>query len=525
MFTTTSISRRISSTKWKTDTFTNPHILTVGKSRSYSLVSFALILLLLLAHLPFLTADPDIDISYSRGPFTDEGQNTVQVRNWINHGLLDIDESDNLLKTPLFGFSLALPYIVFGTKLIVSRLWVLLLVILALAILARKKEFRLIVILLIPMLLFKYQLFQFSHFSLAEMLSVMSVTLSIFFFSLSMTYKDEPKKGLILAVLSSALLSFSYFFKIQFIYILPLLPLLILEKILSTRGKHRRFTLQQGIVILSTLLSFLLIYLLGWYLPNKDTYDYMMVHQSGAVALDARTLETIRFNLRFFFFTGKPLVFTLVFLASLLTGTVLLFIKTSMNFRTLFLGSLIWFILELHKLAMVYLPTRYQVSLYFAMGLLMATVISEVLQGQPEKKPWLSVKNLSKHIALGFILLIMVLNLTDYFNTLQRREYVIRDTNRYLAGYDLKNRLVIGAWAPSLTWECKSRSFPVWYGFLNYQDPLHQFDPAVIVAENDEKDSEEAYRSQGINLMAESDSVKFVRIGRWTVGIFWMQTR
>jgi len=85
---------------------------TAGKNIStyFGIILFGL---LLVAHLPFLDADPDINISYSRGPFTDEGLNTIQIRNLVNHGELNIEECDNLLKTPLFNFSLLIPFTIF----------------------------------------------------------------------------------------------------------------------------------------------------------------------------------------------------------------------------------------------------------------------------------------------------------------------------------------------------------------------------------------------------------------------------
>ena len=53
--------------------------------------------------IPFIKADPDIQISWSRGANTDEGLHASQIRNLINHGNLGLQESDNFIKTPLFG--------------------------------------------------------------------------------------------------------------------------------------------------------------------------------------------------------------------------------------------------------------------------------------------------------------------------------------------------------------------------------------------------------------------------------------
>ncbi len=143
----------------------------------------AILLIFTLSQVPFMSADPDIYISDSRGPFTDEGLNTIQVRNFVNHGYLSVSECDNLLKTPLFAFSLYIPYEIFGTHLLVSRWLILLLVSLPLIFISRKKAFRLIIVIFTLISLFQYQVFQFSHFSLAEMISTICIIMALYFYS------------------------------------------------------------------------------------------------------------------------------------------------------------------------------------------------------------------------------------------------------------------------------------------------------------------------------------------------------
>src|SRR5947209_5150413 len=86
-----------------------------------------LLALWLMFQLSFLKADPDSSINYnSRDVWTDEGLGTSQVRNFINHHGFDTQESANLVKTPLFSFSLIPFFLLWGTHLWVSRLFVLL---------------------------------------------------------------------------------------------------------------------------------------------------------------------------------------------------------------------------------------------------------------------------------------------------------------------------------------------------------------------------------------------------------------
>jgi hypothetical protein len=479
-----------------------------------------LIVILLLSHLPFITADPDSNISFSRGPFTDEGLNTVQVRNLINHGYLDLGECDNLLKTPLFGLTVGAGMFIFGTEFPVSRLTVLILIMLTLYFLSTKNNFQKFILILVPVLFLKYQVHQFSHFSLAEMLSVASIFTGIYF--LHQTYKPfrQEKEYIQSALLAGTFLSLAWYFKIQFIYILALGPLVAMERSLIARNMNRRILWLNGLIITASTLLLLFIYLLAWYLPHKDTYDYMMSHQSGTFDIGPKTWEYIRFNFTHFLFSGKNTFYSITFLACLLTGSILLFKRTSSHFPVLFKSSLIWLILEMHKLTMVYLPTRYQVSLFAAMGLLITVVLMELYHSA-----WLADANRWKSLARAGVIIwisaILVFNLADYYNSFIKRTYKIKQANEYLAATLQEDDLVLGAWAPAMTWESKSVAKPVWGGFLNDVDPIDTFQPRAVISEPDEQDSEQAYRKQGINLTAVSDSLITFQIGSWEVSVFW----
>src|SRR5436309_3150169 len=92
-------------------------------SSKASLYFFLYILLIFISHLPFINADPHVHIALnSVDAFTDEGLYSGQLRNFINQGHLNIQESDGILKAPLFNMVLALPLFLFGTHLSVARL-------------------------------------------------------------------------------------------------------------------------------------------------------------------------------------------------------------------------------------------------------------------------------------------------------------------------------------------------------------------------------------------------------------------
>jgi 4-amino-4-deoxy-L-arabinose transferase-like glycosyltransferase len=488
------------------------------KWKNNNLFFFIILGLIFLAHLPFIGADPDRNMAVGRGPFTDEGLNTSQVRNWVNQGELDLKECDNLLKTPLLGFPLAATYKIFGVSHEVSRLHVLVLIFLALLIIGLDKKNRLMMIIFSFITLLQYPVFHSSHYSMAEMLSVAAILLSIHFFSRSVDEIGNSKLGIKYVIFSGAFLSLSYFIKIQFIYILPLFPIVLIIHLYTANYKLRKIIIRHGIILLTSLIVFCVLYILAWYLPHKQAYDYMMAHQSGEFSLSGKFWEHIRFNLGYHFMKGWVQWLVYFFLVLLLVGFLILKKTKSRRYPVLFISSLVWFMLELHKLAMVYLPTRYQVSLFAAMGLLMSVVLTE-LMGWPIPRTWI----LARTGAIAVILILTCINVYNYIDTLHNRTYMIRDANKYLAAGLQPGDVVLGAWAPSLTWDSKAKALPVWNNFLNYQDPITKYHPRVIIAETDEQDSEQAWSGHGIDLKALSDSSKTVRVGHWDLVIFWMK--
>jgi hypothetical protein len=474
--------------------------------------------LLFLSHLLFIEADPDRNMSVGRGPFTDEGLNTIQVRNWVNHGELNLAECDNLLKTPMLGFPLAVTYTIFGASHVVSRLHVLILVFLALLWIGldRKRSPMMIIFLSVTMML--YQVFQSSHFSMGEMLSVGAVLLSIHFLARSSDMQLSKRSRNKQALLAGIFLSLSYFIKIQFIYLIILLPLVLIFYWLTSDSFVRKMIPRQGIIISATLLIFLFLYLFAWYLPNREAYDFIMAHQSGEFVLSDKIWGYIHFNLGYHFFKGWMLWFCILFAVLFVSGIIILKKKQSGHYKILFISSLVWFFLELHKMAMVYLPTRYQVSLLVSMGLLMSIVLNEllVISAIRWKLPF-------KLAVISVIFFLVAINLYNYTDSLQHRKFAIKEANKYLARHTSEGQVVLGAWAPSLTWESKSKAIPVWNNFLNYKDPVVAYHPEVIIAETDEQDSEQAWSGQGIMLKELADSSRTVEIGQWKINIYWMK--
>ncbi len=479
----------------------------------------ALLAGMFLLHLPFIEADPDNNISFSRGPFTDEGLNSIQLRNFIDHGYLDVAECDNLLKTPVFNMLLAAPYALLGTDLQVGRLAVLILALSMVFLFSKFKEMRWVAMIFTLLVMLQYHVFQFSHFALAEILSslVIILSISVYFFARRQENDDKKRKWIIISVL---LLSISYYLKIQFIYVVAL-PFIayLLESFTANPDRENRRALIVPMV--AGTLGPALVYILGWYLPNFSTYNFMMSHQSGTFGISSQTFNILRFNIEHLFLKGPVVILSIFHLVSLIIGIVLLRLKPTGKFFILFSAAVAWNIIESHKLLMVYLPTRYQLSMIISAGFTISIVLAELLAMSYGAKT--NLKRIFSFAAVIVALLILSTNSFHYLRIYQNRSYQIREVNSYLAENSSPGEVVIGAWAPSFTWASDNRSFPVWDGFLNYKDPVEKYRPLAIISEPDEEDSNQAYTGQGIDLYSVSDSTRTFRIGLWDVSVFWLK--
>jgi hypothetical protein len=171
-----------------------------------------------------------------------------------------------------------------------------------------------------------------------------------------------------------------------------------------------------------------------------------------------------------------------------------------------------WILLELHKLPMNYLPQRYLLGLYMALGLFSSAVIILVL----------------RHSGFGRFFYIVVLvilassNLYFYAGEYKTRTYELAEAREYFDKLDVEKRHVLGSWSSSFAWGSGALTRPVWWGYFNHEDPLNSFRPVAIVSEHDQSESDRAYESQGIDLEAISDSVRYFDIWRYKVGVYWI---
>jgi hypothetical protein len=474
-------------------------------------------LVVIALHLPFIQADPDYYISGSRGANTDEGLYTGQIRNLIHHKDLTLKKSDSLIKTPLFSAIQYLPLRIFGTTLTVGRLTVFLLSLLICGwIFSYNGYYGALGLISLVFVFLEYHIFHFFHYCMAEILSVSLIFAGIFM----MVESEKNVFRLKDSFWPATCISLAYFIKFQFVYALFILPLAIAAFWLF-RPDQRKIRFRQLVFTIAFLASYILLYYLAWYLPNKEFYKYVLEHQSEGKFVQLSGLyEYLKFLKDHLFLTGYLKLYTLTFIVLFFTGLVLLFKNASGKFAGLYIGLSAWFVIELHKLTLIYLPTRYLISFFFCMALIMALVILELLSMKGKS----SVMNLTiRAIALIFILAFAIKNGSSYYETIQRRTFNITAINNYLAQFDFKDRPVLGSWAPSLSWKSKAITFPVWRNYFNDKDVINTYHPAMIIAETDEEDSNQTYQLSGIDLNSASDSVKTWTVNYWTLKLYWIR--
>ncbi|HRZ77853.1 MAG TPA: hypothetical protein P5248_10835, partial [Bacteroidales bacterium] len=339
-----------------------------------------LLLLLLLAHLPFLAWDPDgtADV-HTRGAWTDEGLYASQTLNFIETGRLDLHENSTLVRGPLFNVVQYPFFLIAGPHREVARLLVLLSVLGSLWFLLRVSGLRLPITFLVLITFTQYQVFHFSHYAMAEMMCVASLLMSLGFFV--HTGRDDVPR--LRALFWSAFFLFvAYGLKVQYLYAAAVLPMasLLLWAAGRARGQaNNKNNLRAVGWSAAFTFTFLLLYLLAWYLPHREFYHYIMGSETqGRYPAGPGALwETFRFNFEVGIWSGYTWGTLLLFAISAL-ALPLLSLRKKGRIQPALAFALAWILLEVHKLPMTYLPNRYLLSLYVALGLLSALLLARV---------------------------------------------------------------------------------------------------------------------------------------------------
>ena len=177
------------------------------------------------------------------------------------------------------------------------------------------------------------------------------------------------------------------------------------------------------------------------------------------------------------------------------------------------LFSLIWIVLELHKIPMTYLPNRYLLSLYVAAGLFISATFSVLFSSGKSMKIAISILSV----------LVLIFNLSGIIQSFRSRTYDIRTVNHYLKCCSYKPGIALGSWATAVSWETDLKTMPVWNNYFNSKDPINTLNPELIIVEENEAETDRAFISNGISLSQQSDSSRVFRIWRYPVRVYWIK--
>lgn len=465
-------------------------------------------------HLFFLSADPDslVDI-HTRGAWTDEGLYSIQARNFIHQGSFGLTENTTMIRGPFYNL-LQVPFFLFlGDSLQVARLVTVLVVVAVFLLLTFQKKHLLLWVTLFVLAFTQFHVFQFSHYAMPEITAICMVLASLYYVLLFS--EKGNRKHLMFA---SLMIFIAYGFKIQFVYLVVLLPVVFFVLFLSNvfaKATGRLKSFYDFSIVSGFAIGFLGIYLLLWYLPNKSFYDLVMINESSdRFEAWGGILARIKFNLRYYLFSPPHYPVLFLFVAGILALVIRLLQKAKIpaQYSLILLFAAVWVLIESHKLALIYLPQRYLLGFYVASSLLTAVALVAVSQ---EQKVFQKVL---------MAVLVMVLFYNTVFNVLafQRRTFDIKTVNSYIKSSNPDGKVIAGVWAPSLTWNTAAHVVPVWSTYFDKETFFKQYQPVMIIAEDNEAESEQAFSRFGIHPDSLADSSRMFQVWRYQLKISWL---
>lgn len=495
--------------------FNTSAITGVFTSRYKWLKFSAVFALFVLTQLPFLHADADINLSRSRAPWTDEGLYTAQVRNGSIVGHISMDESDALVKEPGFAALAWIATQVGGDSMVVTRFVLIVVNGLLIAWLVSDAMIGMaVVVVLLPALFFAYYPFHYAHLAMAEMPAISMLFLALLF--LSRRLSGQGSANIVRAAFAIFL---AYAIKFQFIY-MAAWPSLAIAVAALFRVRPLAEAVRDFVAASAIGLAFCLLYWAGWLLPNWGLISFIMRRQVGERMSDwSDMLHTVYAQCRVLLFDVYLWPLMLVSVMSIALAIHVWRADRSDDARKLWTAcmcpAIAWLMLEGHKLVMVYMPSRYLLSLYAAMAAVAGGGFL-LLRQRHLHLPVRYVVGLGVAIAIAW-----ATSIGFYIAALERREYQLERAQTFLRSEgNWRGRTVVGAWAPSLFWGTEAVTIPIWKDYFNATRILARFRPVAIVAESDEADSGQALRADGVDAARLASRIHRLRVARWDLVIY-----
>lgn len=466
---------------------------------------YLILLFFFITQIPFLQADADLNLSHSRGAWTDEGLYTLQLRNWLNTGIWNLHETDAFLRAPLFNALLLPSFLVAGTGWLVARLTILLLVVVTGMVLIRLNTFKHLTLLILPALLFNPVVFHYSHLAMTEIPATCFLLLALAVFKHSI----ETKKTMHL-LLANALVAVAVFMKISFVYAAAILPVTTTILFMAASGTEKNFFKKQVLISVCSLIGIALLFYAVWYLPNK-TYLAKIAAIQSELKFDNNLhdlWERIKFTHNLYredVFMGYSVY---LFYVTVLLLAALLWKRKKITEHPLLLFCLVWLALELVKFINVYLPSRYLISTAVVNMLVFFVLLYEL--------KWPRVLQSASLLLFGIGFTMITLSYSN-------RTFQIKEANAYFKQTLKQNHTsAVGNWASVCCWDSKVYSRYCVKDYANQHELLLKPKVQLILTETDEGESAGAFAAIGYNLQAHSDSAVTFKIANWQVKGYWM---
>lgn len=482
----------------------------LNKSNYTQFLFYFIVVIFFVSQIPFLNADADKSIaSGSRGAWTDEGMYTAPVRNFIRLGCNEfklqnsIEKTPYTIVTPLYSLYLFPFFKIFGVGMLKARLITLVTCCLLLILIFKRSNFQFMGIIFILTVMMFFPIHQYSHLCLAEIYSSLLIVLGIVY------HHNSKKESTYISILSFYLvLVAAILFKIQFIYTLVLPLLTCILNYFQHRNKESfRLLLFSSVCFVGIVLLMFLL----WYIPFKDAWSLTGSSSSGSINIKAISFDLIYSNINSFFFKKQYLVFSILFVFAFL---IYLFIlpksKAENESSNLMNTVLLWLLIESHKISLSYLPVRYLISFYMAMGLFSAIVFAQL---------FIRIKT-SVVISTVIIIACFAMNVFIFFRGFESRSFVLLNLNNYFSGFVSKNDVAVGPWAPVVFWDAGCVAYPIWAVYTKNKSIIESYLPNYIVSEFNEADSDSAFSKNNIILSSRCDSLLQAEIALWKVNIY-----
>jgi hypothetical protein len=474
-------------------------------------------LIFALLQIPFLKADADRSLSSGRATYTDEGLYSAQVRNAITSSHFSLDESDGVIKAPLFAGANWVFARYFGDSMVTARTCMVLATTLLLALIASGSSvFARTVWIAVPLVFFSYYPFNYAHLDMAEFLCCLLILVSVG--ATEARLRGSSRWAIAGGALASAC---AYAVKIQYLYVAGIAPLAFLIAIgfrhLSGLPIGRR---QWGDVGYAALLATIFGALFGciWVLPYHELFLRVLTTQLGERV--ATTLSTVLLHsLRVILEPGRIWPTFALFFMGVYIITRQWRETTGLKIgREDWIASIAplaaWLVLESHDLKLSYLPSRYLLSMYLALGMFGAVGLALISRSALKSMP----RTISMIIA-GTVVLVLSFNIIFYVDALYHRQYALYNAqSAFRESGNWRGKVVLGPWAAALFWGTGAITRPVWAGYFNDKDILNSQHPSAIVTEPDQQDSQMAFAHDGIQLPGTPN--RTFRVGPWTVELF-----